>query len=501
MKKQHRAPGNLPPRPAINVMNINLHAPRIGLLAVLSFGLSLCARCNAAEPRWPQFRGPHASGISDGDNPPTQFGPDSNVLWRVALPSGLSSPCIWGDRIFLTTFSEGKLATVCLSRSSGATLWQRTAPAEKIESFHPAEGSPATATPVTDGARLVVYFGSCGLMAYDLAGQELWRLTLPVARQVGDFGSGTSPVLGRDLVLLNRDQMEGSELLAVDAKTGVMKWRADRSTFKSSFGTPTMWITDQAEEVVLPGALQMVSYDLKTGAERWRVSGLPSATCTTPVIADGLLFFAGWSAGKGDAPLPKFDVLREQEDKNHDGVIASDEAKSPMVKTLFATLDTNHDQRLSQNEWDAFVAAVMKGENVVMAVRPGGHGDVSESHVVWKYSRGLPYVPSPLVYRGNIYFVRDGGMLTCLNAATGAPAYEQERVGAPGSYYSSPVAANGVIYLCSVNGVVTSVRAGPKFEVLANNGLQERIAATPAIGDDTLYVRTEKNLYAFKSRR
>jgi outer membrane protein assembly factor BamB len=487
--------------------NTNMHAgnscaPKVVFwAAALSFTVLTCDRCSASESRWPQFRGPFASGISEGDKPPTRFGPDSNLLWRVAMAAGLSSPCIWGERIFLTTYSEGKLATVCLNRQTGATLWQRTAPAEKIESFHPAEGSPATATPATDGTRVVVYFGSCGVLAYDFEGKELWRLALPTARQVGDFGSGTSPVLVRDVVLLNRDQMEGSELLAIDAKTGAMKWRADRSTFKSSFGTPAVWSVGQDEEVVLQGALQLVSYHLPTGKERWRLHGLPSATCTTPVVAHGLLYFVGWSAGKGDAPMPPFATLAEQEDKNHDGVIASDEAKSPMVKTLFASLDTNHDQRLTKEEWDAFVAAVMKGENVAMAIRPGGRGDISETHVAWKYFRGLPYVASPLVYRGNVYFVRDGGMLTCLNAASGEPVYEQERVGAPGSYYSSPVAANGVIYLCSVNGVVTSVRAGPKFEVIAKNNLKERIAATPAIADDTLYVRTDKHLYAFKSRR
>jgi outer membrane protein assembly factor BamB len=456
--------------------------------------------CSADDVRWPQFRGPAGSGVAEGEKPPTHFGIESNVLWKAELPSGVSSPCIWGDRIFLTTYSQGKLATVCLDRLDGRVLWRCAAPAEKIESFHPTEGSPASATPATDGKQAVVYFGSCGLLAYDFAGKEIWRLTLPVARQVGDFGSGTSPVLAGDLVLLNRDQMEGSELLGVDAASGKIRWRADRSLFKSSFGTPIAWTNGETKEVVLPGSLQMLAYDLKTGSERWRVHGLPSAMCTTPVVSDGLLFFAGWSAGKEDAPMPPFATLAEQEDKDHDGTISLEEG-GPMVKSLLATLDINHDQRLSKEEWEAFVAAVAKGENVALAIRPGGEGDISDSHVVWRYKRGLPYVASPLVYRGSVYFVRDGGMVTCLKAASGEPIYEQERLGAQGSYYSSLVAANGVIYACSVNGAVTAFRAGQNLEVIATNELKERISATPAIADDTLYVRTDKHLYAFKSKQ
>jgi outer membrane protein assembly factor BamB len=293
--------------------------------------------------------------------------------------------------------------------------------------------------------------------------------------------------------------LEGSELLAVDSATGKVKWKADRAPFKSSFGAPVTWTNGQSQEVVLPGSMQMVAYDLKTGAERWRVNGLPSAICTTPVVSDGLLFFAGWSPGKADAPIPPFESFAKDEDKNQDGFIDRDEA-GPMVKSLLSTLDSNHDQKLSKEEWEAFAVNIAKGENVALAVRPGGQGDITESHVAWKYKRGLPYVPSPLVYRGSIYFVKDGGMVTCLKAATGEPNYEQERLGSPGTFYSSLVAANGIIYACSVNGVVTAFRAGDKFEVLGTNDLKERISATPAIADNTLYLRTDKHLYAFKAK-
>jgi outer membrane protein assembly factor BamB len=198
--------------------------------------------------------------------------------------------------------------------------------------------------------------------------------------------------------------------------------------------------------------------------------------------------------------MPKFEMLLQQEDKDNDGVIALDEA-GPMIKTMIGMLDANHDQKLSKDEWDNFQAALAKGENLAMAVRPGGKGDISETHVAWKYGRGLPYVSSPLAYRGAVYFVRDGGMMTCLKSKTGEPNYEQERLGTMGSYYASPVAADGVVYVCSVNGAVTSLKAGEKIEVIATNDLKDRISATPAIADNTLYVRTFKNLYAFKSKK
>lgn len=484
---------------AENMKLTNSRRPFAHACVALSLAFA-CQATAAVSARWPQFRGPNSAGVADSEKPPVHFGGQSNVLWRADMPPGLSSPCIWDDRIFLTTFSDNKLATLCLDRTSGRTLWTRTAPAEKIESYHPTESSPATATPATDGKRVVVYFGSCGLLAYDFDGTELWRLTLPTVRQVGDFGSGTSPLLVDGTVIVSRDQLNGSELLAVDAETGREKWKADRSEFKSSFGTPIIWRHSDTQEVVLPGSLQMVAYNLQDGAERWRVHGLPSAMCTTPVVNKDVLFFAGWAAGKSDAPIPKFSSFLEKEDTNHDGAISAAEAKSPLMKMMFGTLDANRDQRVTQEEWDTFTAGVAKGENVALALRPGGRGNITESHVLWKYKRGLPYVASPLVYRDSFYFVRDGGMITCLSTTTGEPRYEQERLGAAGSYYSSPIAANGFIYLCSVNGTVTVIQAGEKFEVVAKNELKQRIAATPAVADNTLYLRTDKQLYAFKSK-
>lgn len=433
--------------------------------------------------------------MADDQAPPLRLAP-TNCLWKTPLPSGASSPCLWDDRVFLTAFSEGKLETLCLDRSDGIVRWRREAPLQRLETFHPRDGSPASATPATDGQRVVVYFGSCGLLCYDFSGKELWRLPLPVPEQVGGFGSGTSPVIAGDRVLLNRDQLSGSEFLAVDLHTGRVIWRADRAELSSSYTTPVLWERGGKREVVLAGCYQMRAYDLATGTERWRVQGLPVSVCPTPVIGDGLLFFAGWSPGGSDSPMPAFDTLTEQLDKDRDDAIAHHEAEG-MIKGLFATFDLNRDARITRQEWQDVLKVISGGKNSLLAIRPGGQGDITTSHVAWERKRGLPYVASPLYYRGRIYLIKDGGLLSCFEAASGKEIFVQERIGASGSYYASPVAANGRIYVAALNGVVTVLAAGNRSEVLARASFGERIRATPALAGNHLYLRTENHLHAF----
>jgi len=435
-------------------------------------------------------------GVDDSAKPPVHFSPTQNLEWSVGFPAGASSPCIVGERIFLTAFADGKLETLAVDRRNGRILWRRTAPNSELESFHPSEGTPASATPVSDGRRVIVYFGSYGLLAYDLEGEKLWQRPLPIPRQVGDFGSGCSPILAEGLVLLNRDQLENSELLAAHAATGEIAWRADRPEARSSFGTPAIWQHQGQPLVVLPGSVQMKAYRLKDGKEQWVVRGLPTSVCTTPVVADDLLVFAGWSPGKSDAPMPNFIAMAKENDRNNDGAVEQNEADDDF-RQFFTTFDLNGDQRVTTAEVEQLTALLAKGENVALAVSAGGTGDITQSHVAWTYSRGLPYVASPLVYRNRVYFVKDGGMLTSLKLRTGEVVYAQERLGALGSYYASPIAAAGYLYCTSLNGTVTVVRAGDILEVVARNELGERTPATPAVVDHILYVRTDQHLFAF----
>ncbi len=452
----------------------------------------------AAEDWWPQFRGPNGAGVSESAKPPVEFGPGTNQLWTIAVPSGMSSPCVWGDWIFLTGFDGGKLQTLCYQRQDGKLLWKRDAKGGAIEEYHATEGSPAASTPATDGRRVVSYFGSRGLVCYDVKGKELWQHPLPVAQTSGGFGSGTSPMIAGGLVLVNRDQVKECSLLAVDLRTGKKIWEAARPDVTQSFGTPILWKNGGAVEVVMSGSLKLKGYDLKTGAERWSLGPMPAFTCTTPVVGDGLLFFAGWSPGKADGPMPSFAGMAEKADTNRDGAISLEEAKAAGSSGFFKSLDTDGDGKLTAGDFDALIARLARGENVLVAVKPGGQGELPENQVVWKQSRGLPYVPSPLFYHGRVYLVKDGGMASSFDAKTGLAHYTQERLKAQGSYYASPVAADGRIYAASLDGKVTVFKAGGDHpEILHQVDFKERIAATPALVGRPLYLRTASKLYAF----
>ncbi len=455
------------------------------------------ARAFAAEAWWPQFRGPNCSGVSETATPPAEFGPGTNQLWKIAVPSGPSSPVVWDDRIFLTGFEDGKLEVLCYARKDGKLLWKRPVPTTKLEEFNATEGSPAASSCVTDGKRVVSYFGSYGLVCHDFSGKELWHHPLPLAETAGGFGSGGSPVLIGDLIVLNRDMAKSGSLLAVHLKTGKLAWETHRE-IPQSFGTPILWKDNGVNEIVMSGSLKIKAYDPVTGAERWSLAGMPSFTCTTPVVGDGLLYFAGWSPGKGDSPMPSFAQMAAQFDKNKDGAITPDEVKGTWLESFFRAQDVNGDGKITAEDTAAMRAMMSKGENVLVAIRPGGHGELSTNNVAWKQTRGLPYVPSPLYYRGHIYVVKDGGMLSCYDAKSGETSYQQERLDAIGNYYASPVAADGRVIVVSLNGKVTVIEAGgtaPK--ILHQADFKERIAATPALVGQQIYLRTPTTLYAF----
>ena len=468
------------------------------LSAVLFFvATGALIAADSTAPNWPQFRGANGAGVSADATPPVKISPVQNVLWSVNVPWSPSSPCVWGDRIFLTTFEDGQLETRCHDRGDGKLLWAQKIKPESIEVFHGTDGSPAASTPATDGTHVVSYFGSFGLICHDPAGKELWRHPLPLALSGGSFGTGTSPIIAGNRVLLNRDQDLGSALLAVEVETGKTVWETPRPEAMGSFGTPIIWKNKGVDEVVLAGSLRIKGYDLKTGAERWFVEGITSFVCPTPVLGNGMLFFAAWSPGKGDLPWPTWQAFQAQFDKNADRVVALDEL-DPAQRDFMRGLDRNRDGKITEDDWDQLQAATAKAENVMLAIKPGGTGNITATHVDWKYSRGLPYVPSPLFLDGQIYLVKDGGMISSLDAQTGKATYAQERLGAIGSYYASPVAADGRIYLASLPGKLTVVKAGgDKPEILHQADFGERIFATPALVGDKLYLRTATRLWAF----
>lgn len=428
------------------------------------------------------------------------FGPATNLLWKTALPPGNSSPCIWNNRIFLTGLEKGKLETLCVDRQDGKILWRQSAPAEEIEESYPRLGSPASSTPASDGENVYVYFGSFGLLCYDMDGKEQWRK--PLSAPVVEFGSGSSPILKDDLLILNCDQDLNSYLLAVDRLTGKDVWKTDRSEFRRGFGTPLIWRHDSDTELVVPGTLWLKSYSLKDGTELWTVRGMARVVCTSPTAGDGLLFAASWTTG-GDMgaadrlTMPPFETFAAEHDTDKDGRIARSEIPSGPFSERFGQIDFNKDKLITPQEWKEMAAVFARVENTLLAIRPGGRGDITGTHVAWRQTRGLPYVPSPLYYQGRVYTVKNGGMVSCFDAKTGKPTYLEERLGAVGDYYASPVAADGKIFATSQNGVVVVFAPGESLNVLARNDLRESVMTTPAIADEKLYVRTAAHLYAF----
>jgi outer membrane protein assembly factor BamB len=397
----------------------------------------------------------------------------------------------------LTTFIDGELETRCHDRSDGRLRWSRRIKPENVDEHHRSDGSPAAATPATDGRHVVSYFGSFGLICHDLDGKELWRHLLPLAESGGKFGSGTSPIIVGNRVLLNRDQYQYSSLLAVDLETGTTLWETPRPDAAGSFGTPVVWRNDGVDEVVLAGSARLKGYALATGMERWVIDGVTGTVCTTPVIGDGMLYFAAWSPGQSDSPRQPWEEFLKRNDKNGDGEVALEEI-AVNRRDYLRGLDKNRDGKFTKEDWDLMKAADARAENLLLAVKPGGRGDITDSHVAWKFRRGLPYVSSPLFYDGRIYIVRDGGIISSLDAKTGEPFYAQERLHATGNYYSSPVAADGRIYLASLAGKLSVIKAGGnKPELLHEADFGTRILATPALVDGEVFIRTETHLWAF----
>lgn len=469
------------------------------VLSLLAVGFSLSAACASD---WPQFRGPDGLAVAAGNGePPIEFGPEKNCLWQVPLASGHSSPVLWGDRIFLTTFDAETLTAVCLDRASGRMLWSRPVVAEKIEQVHRIS-SPAAATACTDGERVYFHFGSFGVIAFDFAGEEVWRYPLPLP--VNDFGTGASPIIVDGKVIVLRDQDVGSFLLALDGRTGREVWRTERPGFFRSHSTPFVWRPASGAEIVITGSVRLTSYAPETGRELWSTAGLSRVANATPTSGDGMLFASSWNTGAdaaGRLELPTFDVFAVANDADANGLLKVDEFPKGDLRSRFSQLDADKDGNVTRAEWDAYSPIVAKAENALLAVRSGGRGDIATSHVAWKKTRGLPYVPSPVFSDGRIYTIKSGGMASCFEAKTGSEIWLEQRVGIFGDFYASPIVAGGKVYLAAQNGNVAVIAAGDTFSVLAKNEMGEAIFATPALVDGRIYLRTAGHLYCFGTQK
>jgi outer membrane protein assembly factor BamB len=442
--------------------------------AFFAVTIAIAATAATSAQNWPAFRGLNAAGVSDAKPTPSAFDvpKGENVLWKAPIPGvAVSSPIIWGNRIFVSTaVSSDPKATlkpgpygdvepvndsskhtwrlVALDRATGKVVWDRIAHEGIPKTKRHPKSSQASATPVTDGQRVIVSFGSEGLYAYDFAGKLLWKQDLGVLNSGWfydpdyEWGLGSSPIIWKNMVIVQCDIQKGSFLAAFDVATGKQLWRTAREEIPS-WSTPTIFEVNGKAEVVTQATGFTRGYDAATGKELWKFSGNSEIAIPTPIVGGGFVFIANG----------------------------------------------------------------YRGIQPIRAIRHGATGDITlkgeemtNASVAWSTKLGGPYIPTPVIYGDLLYVLRDAGILSAYEVATGKRLY-QERLGVTnGSFTASPIAADGKLYLTSEDGDVFIVRAGPKYELIGKSAIGEVVMASPAVADGVLYFRGLKHLIAIGSK-
>lgn len=467
---------------------------------LLLSALALTARPGSAEtpPGAVFFRS--EAGIANAGRLPDQFEAPTKLRWRAPVDSGQSSPIISKGRLFLTTFhaADRELATLALDSESGQVLWKQKTPVERLEELHPTMGSPAAATPACDGERLFVFFGSYGLICYDLEGHKLWEQALGPFRD--GYGAGSSPMLVNDKVILSEDHDIDSFLVAYHARTGKLAWKTPRPDAVRSYSTPAVWTSGGRKQLLVAGALQLAGYDPDNGEKLWWVNGLARITIPAPIPVGDTIYMAAWAPG-GDSgaklTLDPWKTALEKWDKNGDGKLSNREITDRAVLERYERMDLDQDGLLNELEWNRQADLFRRADNAALAIKPAGRGDLTEQAVLWKYRRGTPYVPTPLVTKGTLWMVKDGGIVTRLDAASGK-LLSEERLPGPGNYYASPVAGDGKIYFASEAGVLSVVADEPEWRVISSHKFDSKIYGTPVLTGNRVIIRTEDSIYCYE---
>lgn len=405
-------------------------APLRPLLAPAVVALCVAAIVTGHAADWPQFRGPGGQGVSDERDLPLRWEESEGVRWKVPVPGlGWSSPVVAGGRVWLTTSTGDRAASLRLlafDAASGRLVIDTEVSRLPSAQLPNAKNSFASPTPIVSGDRVYVHFGAEGTAALTTDGAVLWKARLDYDSQ---HGNGGSPVLYRDLLILNCDGFDQAYVVALDVRTGKPRWRTSRRRpWSQAYSTPLIVSSGDRDLLVSVGAFRATAYDPLTGAEVWRVSYDDGfSNVPRPVAGHGLVFLA----------------------------------------TGFQ-------------------------QPSLLAVRLGGTGDVTGTHVAWRSSRGAPLTPSPVLAGDELYFVTDTGVASCVDARTGRLLWQQ-RLG--GNFSASPVVADGRIYFQSEEGETTVVAAGPIFRRLAVNALDGAMLASLAVSDGALFIRTGTHLY------
>ena len=425
------------------------------LLAVLAIQLDASARSQPSPaPHWGQWRGPLATGVAPDANPPVEWSETTNVRWKVEVPGrGSGSPVVWGDRLYLLT-AVPKGATGAASRAprggvsprvphqfkvlaydrgTGALVWERTAREEiPHEASHQDNGTWASSSAITDGVHVVAYFESRGVHVYDVHGTKIWEKDLGDKQMRNEFGEGSTPVLFGNSLVIVWDHQGQSFIVSLDKRTGKELWRVNRDEI-DTWATPLVVAVDGRHQVVVPAMNRILSYDLETGAIVWEAPGTTMNVIPSPVSGKGMVF----------------------------------------------------------------LMSGFRGNNLKAIRLAGAKGDLTGSPAIrWELNRDTPYVPSPLLYDDVLYVLKtNNGLLSAFDAESGKPHYQLQRVEKAPNVFSSPVGANGRVYIAGRDGTTVVLRHGPKFEVLAENTLDDGFDASPAVVGRELFLRGSRFLY------
>ncbi|MFN7948637.1 MAG: PQQ-binding-like beta-propeller repeat protein [Blastocatellia bacterium] len=432
--------------------------------------LTFCLAVSAFAQNWPSFRGANASGVVEGKAAPVKWDAEKNVniAWKVEIP-GLahSSPVIWEDKVFVTTavssdpksvFRSGLYGDVdsaedvskhswrvyCLDKKTGKILWQQVAHEGVPKTKRHIKSSFASSSPVTDGKNLIAFFGSEGIYCYDLKGKLKWKVDLGVLDGGWFFdpdyqwGTASSPIIYKDLVILQCDVQKGSFIAAWSLKDGKQVWKTGREEIPS-WGTPTIYEGKTRTELITNATKFIRSYDPLTGKELWRMSGNPEITATTPIARDEIIYIC--NGYRPNRPI----------------------------------------------------YAIKAGASGDISLTDGKE---TNDFVIWSKQRGGTYMPTPILYGEHLFTCENHGVLTAWNAKTGERVWQQRIADKGGSFSASPVIANGNLYLASEDGEVHVARAGAKYELLASNPIGEVMMATPAISDGMIFIRGQHHLFA-----
>ncbi len=482
-------------------------------IAAAALTLFLICPADTRAQEWPQFRGPNSGGISATTRPlPVAFSATENVRWSANVGDGAGGAVVAAGRLFVSGMTGADTVSLfAFDTATGKKLWQRDWPTGRLADITP-PNSHASTTPAADAERVYFYFSTLGLRAVDArSGGDLWHQKLPTPFIAFKWGPGMSPVLYRDMVLFVQDDDMYPALQAFDKSTGRLRWKDERLDMSVNYSHPIACGPD----VIVAGTGMLIGYDPDSGRRRWYAKTLLRNIKTTPVCDGGVVYVSVQSGGIANQWLASVDQVKTG---NNDGKVTKAEIQAyvgdPVPETFFQRTfdrgDVNKDGVLEGRELDlAFLPADnfagadftamgdKAAEEYILAVRAGGNGDVTRSHLLWKHrTKHTDHLVSPFVSGGRMFLLKGGGISTVFETSTGKPTRPPQRIGTPSSYYASPVSGDGKIYIAGEGGVVLVLKNSPDYELLAQNDVGESIIGTPAIAGDSLFIRTRTKVLA-----